>query len=312
MKGQIYDLSYRNYDGPLNPPRFRWWTIARHGVRLALKKRAVWVLSILSAWYYLAMLIVLFFVERAASANPLAENGVPAFLQRIRWPDQFLHGYSYAQLPLLLLALLLGAGSIANDNRTHALLVYLSKPCTRFDYVFGKWLSVFLPILIVSAVPTFLFYGYAVLSFRDYGFLDDPWLLAKILAVLPLGAAFHASLVVGISSLFNQGRMAGATYAGLYFLTNFFTVVMKGVWISSDGDAPAAVKYLFYASIDGLQIGACKALLGTDGSPAFGIMRRQTEVPAPPLGPVLGIMIGLGVVAMTIAWSRVRAVEVVG
>jgi len=318
MSSPIADLSYRNYDGPLESPTRRWWVIAKAGLRLAFRKKALWVLSALSAWYYLVMMAVLFFVAQFTEDSPMGEQAMGSFLNRLVWKDQFLHGFSYAQLPLLLLALLLGSGAIANDNRANALLVYLSKPCTKFDYLFGKWVGVFVPICVVLFVPTILFYIYGAMSFQEYGFVrDDPWMLPKMLVIIPLCAMMHASLAIGISSMFNQGRIAGAAYAGLYFLTNFFTVLMGGIYVGSRGKAPAIVETLYYASIDGVQIGLAKAILATNGTLPFGATggrgsRGMTPVPAPELWMALlafGILTGLG---LLIAWRRVRAVEVVG
>jgi ABC-2 type transport system permease protein len=311
----IADLSYRNYGGPLESPRFRWWVIAKQGMRLALKKKSLYWLMAVAGWYYAVMIIVLFFLEQIAAGNPQGKQATQVFVDRLIWKDQFLHGYSFSQLILLIIALLLGAGSIANDNRANALLVYLSKPCSKFDYMFGKWIGIFLPLLAIMTVPTLVFYGYGALSFRDYGFLkDDPYLLPKMLMVLPLSAMLHSSIVLGVSSLFNQGRVAGATYAGIYFLTNFFTKLMQVAWFTSRGEAPEIVKNLFYFSIDGLQIGMAKAILGTSGSPPFGaqVPSRAAPIGPPNLAIVLPIVFAITALSLLLAWRRVRAVEVVG
>lgn len=320
----IADLSYRNYDGPLMPPRLRWWVIAKMTIRQALKKKSMWVAMAFSAWYYLAMIFVLFFVDQlaqsAAQRNPGGPNPMAAFFGRIVWKDQFLHGFSFGQIMFLIIALILGAGAIANDNRSNALLVYLSKPCTKWDYLFGKWVGVFLPLLITMLLPSMVFFLYGAMSYRDQGFFSqDGWVFLKLLAIMPIGAMFHASLVIGISSLFNQGRMAGATYAGLYFFTNFFTKAMTVAWIilTEDNKRPpeqalSAIKTLFYGSVDGLNIGMAKGILGTDGSAYFGIPSQLSMVPAPPLAPVLVIIFAVSALCMFVAWRRVRAVEVVG
>jgi len=325
--GLIADLSYRGYDGPLLPPTHRWWVIASMGVRQAFRKRAYWVVTALSAWYYLVMMAVLFFFERAAQSAPGArgEAGFEAFIGRIVWKDQFLHGFGFAQLLYLIAALMLGAGAIANDNRSKALLVILSKPCDKRDYLAGKWMGVFLPLLTMMLIPPLVFFVYGALSYRDYGFLDNPWFFPKFLIVLVLGAAVHTSLVIGISSLFDQGRLAGASYAGIYFLTNFFTQLMVFAWLASQGfrrggglrggagQSPFAeyVDRLYYVSIDGLLIGLCKAILGTDGSPQFGMPSPIRPVPAPPLLATLLVALVLCAAGVAVAWSRIRAVEVV-
>lgn len=298
----------------------RWWSIAKTMIRIAFKKKFTWVLSALSAWYYFAMIFIMFLLD-AISANlpPGQPSPIEQLLGRIVWKDQFLHGLSYGQIVFFSLSLVIGAGAIANDNRSNALLVYLSKPVTKRDYLLGKWMGVFLPILLLMLIPSAIFFLYGFMSYRERGFVtQDPWLALKLLAIYPIVAAFHASLITGISSMFNQGRVAGAAYAGLYFLTNFFTVMMAGLFngvTRSHGAAPllSIANNLFYASVDGLCIGLGKAILGTDGTFPFGLpATRQIQVPAPPLIPVLGIMVLTSVAMLLIAWRRIRAVEVVG
>jgi ABC-2 type transport system permease protein len=313
MASPIADLSYRDYDGPLIPPTFRWWVIAKQGILIASKKRGLQVLSFLSAWYYLAMMVILFFIGRFAGGN--TGRSLDPIMKRIVWKDQFLHGFSYAQLPLLLIALILGAGAIANDNRSRALLVYLSKPCTKMDYLFGKFIGVFLPMFLIIAVPTTIFYGYCSLSFADYGFLRDaPWLLPQILVVIFFSTAMNSALVLAVSSMFDQGRLAGAAYAAMYFISNFFTFAMLGTWRATEGTSEPA-KTLFYASIDGIQIGLCKAVLATSGTTPFGApdpnAGNALPIPPPNLWGTLAIMLFITLGSLFLAWRRIRAVEVV-
>lgn len=313
MNNPILDLSYRNYDGPLKNPRFRWWVIAKNGILLATKKKSLWLLMGLASWYYIVMVVVLIFLQQIAGGSGGASQGFTSFVSRLDWGDQFLHGFSFAQFPLMLLGLLLGAGAIANDHRANALLVYLSKPCTKLDYLIGKWMGVFLPTLVILLIPNLLFYGYGALTFREFGFLKDPWLLPKVILIVTVGSAFIASLVIGVSSIFRQGWQAGVAYAAIYFITNFFTKLMQLAFVSSRGDAPTAVDTLFYASIDGINIGWAKAVLQTEGSAPFGAnVTSFIGVPAPPLWGALLVILVISALSLGIAWTKIRAVEVIG
>ncbi|HTQ10109.1 MAG TPA: ABC transporter permease subunit, partial [Fimbriimonadaceae bacterium] len=275
MSSPILDLSYRNYDGPLEPPIYRWWAIARTGMRLATKKSGFWVWACLSAWWYLALIFIFYFTTSLNVGNANPANPMSQLASQVNWPNMFVHAFSYGQLLLFILALLIGVGSIANDNRANALIVYLSKPCSKLDYVIGKWLAIFLPITAVVGAPMLLFYGYCLMSYRDYGFTADPWLLGKLLLIIPVPGIIHASLGLGISSLFKQGRLAGAAYAGLYFFGVFFTKAMQVAHFAniSQTGTQRIVDNLSYASVDGLQIGFAKASLNTNGGialPFFG------------------------------------------
>ncbi len=309
----VADLTYRGYDGPMEPPSHRWRVIARTGILAAFRKKSYWVLTAFAGWYYLVLIVIMFFIEQVALSSG-SDRAAKEFFDRIIWKDQFLHGFSFASLIWLILALILGAGAIANDNRGNALLVYLSKPCTKRDYLFGKWMGIFVPLLIAMIIPTAFFYAYGAMNFRDRGFLsDDPWLLLRIGFFLPVAAAFHASLVTGISSMFSQGRLAGATYAGLFFISNFFTQLMVVAANSRGMGGPmqSFADKAYYFSIDGLLIGLCKVFLDSDGSPYFGIPSRIPSVPKPPALLMFVAILLVGVGLMAVAWKRIRAVEVV-
>jgi ABC-2 type transport system permease protein len=324
----IADLSYRNYDGPLAPTNMRWWVIAKSTCLTAMRKKSIWIAMTFSAWYYIAMIFVLYFTEQFQQARPPGRAPAVNFAAGIIWKDQFVIGFSYGQIMYLVVALIVGAGAIANDNRSNALLVYLSKPCTKLDYILGKWVGVFLTLLTVMTIPAMMFFAYGAMSYRAEGFFwADPWLFPQMLLMLITGAAIYSSLIIGVSSLFNQGRLAGATFAGVYFVSNFFSLLMLILYLAaSDGGggrrhrhaqhmsdfAHALTGNLSYCSIDGLNIGMAKAFFGTNGSVPFGLPGNQPMVAAPPLFLMLGIVIGVCALSLFVAWTRIRAVEIVG
>src|ERR1044072_1488639 len=176
MHSPIADLSYRNYDGPLEPPLYRWWPIARTSMLRAFKNKWFWILSVLSGAWYMILMIIFYFIDSFA-LQTVQQRGVsgvvdPAqasamLFRQVKWNDMFLHAFSIGQMFFLFIALLIGIGSIANDNRANALLVYLSKPCTRLDYIIGKWLGIFIPMVIAVSIPTFFFFSYCFMSYRS-------------------------------------------------------------------------------------------------------------------------------------------------
>jgi ABC-2 type transport system permease protein len=321
MSSPIADLSYRNYDGPLEPPAYRWWSIAAMSMHLASKKKLFWILSVLSASWYVILMIIFYFMD---ALTPAEMGDTNPLLQQVVWKNQFLHAFSISQFFLLLIALVIGAGAIANDNRSNALLVYLSRPVSRIDYLIGKWLGIFIPITMVVAIPALLFFLYGYMSFRDYGFLtEDPKLPFRLMGMVLVPGFFHASLVLGVSSLFNQGRMAGATYAGSYFMLLFFTKAMQLAHanaIFNDRQPSRMLETLYYVSIDGINIALAKIILSTYGGgliPGAPQGRRGTNpnefaIPPPDATLFFGAFFFISLVAIFVAWTRVRAVEVVG
>lgn len=309
----IADLSYRNYEGELESPHKRWVVIARDAVRRSLRSKPFWILTGVASWYYLIMTALMHFMDQVVDFMP--PQMVKQFFSQIVWHDLLLNGLGAGQMMWMALGLVLGAGCIANDNRTNALLVYLSKPTTKTDYLVGKFVGLAVPLFLSMAIPTLLFVLYGALNWRNHGFLtDDPWMIPKLFLILPLAAGFQASLLVGFSSLANNGRVAGAVYAGFYFIIKFFVFLLSG--LGKWDRLPEAVKPLAdqisYLSFDGLPYGLAKVVWGTDGSPFWVVNRRMEHVVTrPQLLLVLPLLVGVAALALSIAWSRVRAVEVV-
>jgi ABC-2 type transport system permease protein len=295
----------------MNEADRRWWAIAKMTMRLAIKRKGFWIWAALSAWGYILMMAVFYFIDIAAANSALEEKN--PILSQIVWKDQILNCYSTAQLMLFILSMLIGVGQIANDNRANALLIYLSKPCTKLDYLVGKWLGIFFPLYLVAFVPAMLFWGYIAMSFREYGSISSaPFLPLQIMLMAAVPAFFLSSLCVGISSLFKEGRLAGAAFAGVYFLSYFFSVLMKAVILGGNVHTPLATN-LFYASVDGINIGVAKLIVSTNGTPMF--MQRGVQaagIERPSAIPILMVYLGLSAMCFLIAWLRIRPVEVVG
>ncbi len=309
----IADLSYRNYTGQLEPPSRRWRVIARHEISRAFKIKSFWVLTAASAWYYGIIVAWMYMMDQVVGFFP--REVIDRFFSQVVWHDLLLNGLVAGQLMWMALGLILGAGTIANDNQTNALLVYLSKPVTKTDYLVGKFVGLFVPILLSMAIPTGLFLLYGSLNWRGHGFLtDDPWMIPKALVVLPAVAGFQTALLIGFSSLAKSGRVAGAVYAGFYFIIKFFVGLLSAVGrfdALPEALKPVAEK-ISYLSFDGLPYGFAKFLYGTDGSP-FWIIRQHSEhvVARPPMMLVVPLIVGVSALALSVAWSRIRAVEVV-
>src|SRR6266508_1631029 len=124
----IHDQGYRRYGGTKALTGTGWAVIARAGVRTFLAKRAFLGLLLLS-WFP-------FFV-RAVQIYAAANLPQAAFLAPT--PEMFRQFLDQQQIFVFFLTVYGGAGLIAQDRRANALQIYLSKPLTRAEYVFGKF-----------------------------------------------------------------------------------------------------------------------------------------------------------------------------
>ena len=138
----IFDQGYRRYEarGPLRQVRF--WPITREALRLILVRRAFLALLAVGWLPFIGFVILVYVVTRF----PEAGHVLPV--------DGRLFGEFLISSGLHDPAVDVRASElVANDLRTGAILVYLSRPLRRRDYVIGK-LGVLLALnLSVTLVP---------------------------------------------------------------------------------------------------------------------------------------------------------------
>jgi hypothetical protein len=279
----IYDQGYRRYEarGPLRAIRF--WPITREALRLLLSKKAFLGLVALS-WLQL-----LFRVGQIWLVTEYPQAG------RLLPVDGRLFGeFLSAQLGFVVLLMVFGgAGLVANDLRTGAILVYLSRPLTRRDYVIGK-LSVLACLgLFVTLVPALLLYlvGLA-LAPQQYWKAELWWIapalvLQSLVLVLPLGL-----LSLAASSLTRRPVVAGLGFFGLFSGLEMARGVLRQIFDQR------------WATLLSLQ-----ADLRSIGSALFGnALRRFESVPWHEAALVLGLV---SLLCLLVLRARVRAVEIV-
>ena len=202
----IYEQTYRRYEAREPLRKVRFWPITREALRLILARRWFLGLLVISWLPFLVRVIHVYVVTRFPEAN------------RVLPVDGRLFGQYLGQQLMLVLfvTIFAGAGLVANDLRTGAILVYLSRPLTRRDYVAGKLLVVLLLNLAITLLPALLLYAIAVALAPDQ-FLK--WELAWIAPAIVLYSAVIAlalSLIaLAVSSLSKSARVAGLGFFGL-------------------------------------------------------------------------------------------------
>lgn len=307
----IADLTYRTYDGPLHTRAMRWWIVSVSVFRSAVRSPLFWILAALSLLPYVFTGFMLFIESMApAGTDPSVMGAAP---EGQRFAFRFYESItSQSFFWLLLVALLVGSRAIAADNRSNALMVYLSKPLTKGDYVFGKWMGVFLTLWSLALAPALLLFLYCLLSFYSDGFLkQEPWLILRIVAATAVPALINTSVLLGFSAWSRSPALAGACYAGAYFAS--YAIAMAAWGIVHHGDLSEGI-LMRHCSIPGIAEGLVQHVMGTNLAVASFHRTRMFEQLslAPPSLPVMAIaaavLIGGGLAA---ARYRVRAVEVV-
>jgi ABC-2 type transport system permease protein len=279
----IYEQAYRRYEarGPLRTLRF--WPITRESLRLILAKRAFLGLLLVCWIPFLFRVGQIYLVKNV----PEAGRFLPA--------DGRLFGeFLNTQVGLcLLLTIFGGAGLIANDLRTGAILVYLSRPLTRRDYVLGKLCVLLALNLGVTLVPGLLLYGVGLgLAPEQFAVWRLAWIAPAVLLQSLVVSLVLSLVALAVSSLSRSARVAGLALVGLVVGLEIVRGVLRAVV-----DVRAATVISLQADLRAL------------GGALFGVTARRFEAVAWTDASLA--LAAASLLCLAVLRSRVRAVEIV-
>ncbi len=155
-------------------------------------------------------------------------------------PETFRRFFSIQELFVFVMTVYVGAGLIANDRRANALQIYLSKPLTRVEYVFGKLAILMTLLLLITWVPAILLLIVQILFAGSFTFVrSNGYLLPAITLFSFVDVVTVSTTMLALSSLSNSSRYVGMLYAGVIFFSRALFNVLRFVtgastlsWIS--------------------------------------------------------------------------------
>lgn len=232
---------YARWKGERGAAGLRWWVIAKGNLSLALSNR--WVKVILAASLIPGVVlagVTYFFLPLSAAALDFVLDFSAAFT--------------------FVIAAIVGARLIADDRRQGAFLAHFSRPVTRLDYMAGKFVALFLPILFVTtASPLFGIAADALVDSETVAerlqeqvgsIPDEQGLLREASYWGALGAVFWfgmimatvtTGIVLGVSALTTRARIAGV----IWFAIVAFGAAAHGILQGSlNADWPALLSWM--------------------------------------------------------------------
>ena len=190
-QGEIYDIGYQRYDGPLEGrarARMALWT---NGVRTAVGLGRGWPSKVLPIILFVVLTgIALVFVLVGTVLGDLADD-VPGHADY----------YQGAVIVLIIFSAIIAPELLSADRRNGVINLYLVRPLTPGDYVIGRWLAFFSVTIVLVYVPQMvLLIGLTLGASDPLDHLRENWLviprflgagltLALFTTTLPLSAA---------------------------------------------------------------------------------------------------------------------------
>ena len=230
-RGVVYDLGYRNYDGP------------RLGRRYAI--RSLYVLSLRNTFglgrgtlpkvlaFGLALVALLPAIFTVAFGALAGEN-----FELVEHHDYF----GLIQIVIVLFVAAMASDLVGNDRKNNTLPLYFSRPIERDDYLLAKIAALATALMSLTLLPQLLVFVGNWLGATD----GTEWLGDNVSDVWRIGASSTLAsvqlAVIGLAIAMFTTRRAFALTSVLAAL--WFSVVFTGVLVAFLGPGWAAVAML--------------------------------------------------------------------
>ena len=219
----IHDQSYRRYTGVREAPGTAWLVITVTGIRTALSKKLfLWVM--LFAWAQFLVRAVIFYLSANFPNLDILAPSVETFRQFLELQELFV----------LIVTVYVGSGLIANDRRSNALQIYLSKPLSRAEYVAGKLGILLFFLLMVTLLPAMALLFVQMMFSGSLTFVRENLFLIPAITLYALVEVLLASFtMLALSSLSTSARFTAILYFGAIVFTGVLFTILRGITSST-------------------------------------------------------------------------------
>jgi hypothetical protein len=174
--------TYRRFSGTLRTATLRFLPLAAAGIRTAAKRKLVLLLLLAfpAAW---AVVFSFNIYAKYAMAEGNLAGAPPGFeaSPAVRMASRFIldirrqlaEYFNVSRTFSLVVTAWYGAGLLAEDRRLGAHLLLFARPLTRFDYVFGRFLTVWFFGLLSTLAPGLLILVTAIFSAPEWTFITE-------------------------------------------------------------------------------------------------------------------------------------------
>jgi ABC-2 type transport system permease protein len=242
-------LHYRSWQGDFHSPWWTVWPITRVSLGILLRRWLFWPLYGNALLLFLMFFFGTFLLAWAESqmvitANQLKMPEPGGMLRGIRRALKVLNGsqdtfqYFFAYQGSIVVVTLALAGSImvGNDFTFKSLVFYLAKPISRWHYIFGKCLAVFVVVQMMTTLPALVLYSQHV--FDDWAYLTDVdffadsdgpggvLLLVGVIAYGSILSVFLSILLVATASWMRRTMPLIMVWVSLFFFLRLLANIL--------------------------------------------------------------------------------------
>ena len=211
----VYKRTYKAYSGPLTPAWSRFTVLSRYGLSTLFSSRPFTAYTVLCFGPFLIGLAYIYIVHSTAAQALLKIGGAMPGTVNNLW---FLSFLSVEAAMGFVLAAWGGPGMITKDFANHSVQLYLSRPISRTEYLFGK-VSVLAALLSATTwIPALLLF-FVKAELQGHGWLwENLWLAGSILLACLIWIAMISLVSMAVAVWVKWRIAATALMLGIFFL----------------------------------------------------------------------------------------------
>jgi len=249
----LLDIGYRKWEGEKTPRSTRSLALASTGIHLVWKgtwlKRVLMFMAIpaLIAGTFVAIFeqtldregarALFTMLAKSPQSRNIAQRAGVDLNAAVKSPESYRHfTWSYIlfnlsrypqALGMIVVLGLVAPRLISYDLRSRGYLLYLSRPLTPAEYIFGKALVLYFLLFIMSALPALLIYVAGLFLSTDSTAIAQTWdipfriILASLVLMVPTTA-----VALAFSSMTQESRYAGFAWFSMWVVgsVTYFTL----------------------------------------------------------------------------------------
>jgi ABC-2 type transport system permease protein len=251
----VYEQAFKPYTGVRTPTWSRFSIIARHAYA-DLFKGKIFTAAFAVCFVYPFICAIVIYLHH----NPTAISALDIPIRRlIPINGQFFRVFLMTQCALgYFLNLFIGPTLVSRDLSNNALPLYLSRPFSRAEYVFGKMSVSMILLSLITWVPGFLLYGLQI-TLEGPGWLwSNLFILVAIFVVSWAWILTLSLLGPAVSAWVKWAVVARGALFGLFFIPQAAGAIFNEIFRTQWGNVfnlwevlKVVARGLFHQSLDG-------------------------------------------------------------
>ncbi len=224
----VYKRTYKAYRGPLTPAWSRFTVLSRYGLSTLFNSRPFTAYTVLCFIPFLIGLAYIYFVHSSAAQlmlNVRVGNALPGTINNT-W---FLGFLAIEAWMGFLLAAWGGPGMITKDFANHSVQLYLSRPLSRAEYLFGKVSVLGILLSCITWIPALVLF-FVKAQLQGHGWLwENLWMAGSIVLGCLLWIAVISLVSMAVAVWVKWRIAATALMLGIFFLLPALGAVLDAI-----------------------------------------------------------------------------------